>query len=75
MKLVIIVNVDISYFLSFNEYAKNMRFIASAVLHVALYYPYNFNSSSQIQFCVLCKFCDFQQTIYCMVNNIIIIYR
>ena len=75
MKLVIIVNVDISYFLFFNIHVKNMRFITGMALHIALYSPYNFNSSSQIQFCVLCKFCDFQQTIYCMVNNIIIIYR
>lgn len=47
MKLVIIVNVDISYFSFFNIHAKNMRLIAGSALHIALYSQYNFNLASQ----------------------------
>ena len=60
MKLVIIVNVDISYFLFFNIHVKNMRFITGMALHIALYSPYNFNLVSQSESYIPYEFCNFR---------------
>lgn len=60
MKLVIIVNIDISYFSFFNIHAKNMRLIAGSALHIALYSPYNFNLASQSESYIPYEFCNFR---------------
>ena len=60
MKLVIIVNIDISYLLFFNIHVKNMRFITGMALHIALYSPYNFNLTSQSESYIPYEFCNFR---------------